>query len=97
MCNASSTPPEKVNRSPFDRWLWERGVSDAAAAAPLCCSAESVRRWRLPLAHPDFRAPRRENLERIVAYTGGAITGEAFLPSHLTADAAIGGGAAARP
>lgn len=65
--------PQPVGRTAFDRWLWERGISNIAAAAVLQCAVESVRRYRLPITDRDYRAPRPETIRRVVEWTEGAV------------------------
>lgn len=75
-------PP--VARPRLAIWLFERNVSTAAAADALAVSSESVRRYCLPFDHADRRLPHAEIMERIVAWTAGAIQPADFYPPHLT-------------
>lgn len=73
-----------VARPTLAKWLFDRNVSTAFAAEALQVSGESVRRYCLPFDHPDRRLPGAEIMERIVAWTGGAIQPADFYPPHLT-------------
>lgn len=80
MTPSPSPPPPRptLDRTPFDRWLWERGYTNIAAAEELSVIPETVRRWRLPFSDPLRRIPDEEAMERIFEFTAGEIPPAAF-------------------
>ena len=76
--------PQAVQRTPFDRWLWEQDIDNATAAADLGVVGETVRRYRLPFGHSGRRTPDPAMVEKIFAYTRGAITPADHYPSKLS-------------
>lgn len=86
--------PQAIQRTPFDRWLWERHVLNAEAGEALGVTGETVRRYRLPFGDQGRRIPDEELLEKIFAWTSGAITPADFYPPHLGRPAPTEGAAA---
>ena len=76
----ASTAPLPIGRSDFDRWLWERNITNIAAGSELGVAVESVRRYRLPLSDPEYRAPRPSTMRRIQDWSLGEVGLEAFQP-----------------
>lgn len=80
-------PAPLPQRTKFDRWLWERDITNAVAAKQLGCVGETVRRYRLPFDDADRRIPDQLMLGKIHTLTGGAIKPADFYPPELTAGA----------
>jgi hypothetical protein len=78
-----STIPDPVERPALARWMWDRKLKPRHAEAPLGITGEQVRRYCLEFGHPDRAIPPQAVLERIVAWTQGAITAADFYPPHL--------------
>lgn len=76
-------PPEPLERPKLARWMWERGLKWADGATALGVSGEQVRRYCLEFGHTQRQLPSREAMERIHAWTNGAITPADFYPPHL--------------
>lgn len=55
-----------VQRSPFDRWLWERNINNVEAGRLLKRSAMTIGRWRAALSDPRRRIPDEESMRLIV-------------------------------
>lgn len=66
------------------RWLGHNRINNAAAGRALGVSGEAVRRWCLPFDDKGRQVPGLTQMERIVAWTGGAIQPADFYPPHLT-------------
>ena len=74
----AKSAPAPIARSNFDRWCWERDISNVQAAGVLGCAIESVRRYRLPLDDENFRPPKVRTLILIEEWTAGEITSRDF-------------------
>lgn len=77
------SPPAPIARPKLAAWLFERGISNAAAAKVLNTSEQSVTNWCKPFGDPERAVPREAALERIVEWTEGSVTAGDFYPSHL--------------
>ena len=75
--------PTVIDRPPFSRWLFDRDVKISDAAAKLGVSTEQVRRYTRPFGDVRRQIPTEKILEKIVAYTDGAVTAADFYPPHL--------------
>jgi hypothetical protein len=69
-------PP--VSRPALARWLFERDLSYADAAAHLGCSTEMVRLLCQPFGDPDRRVPGPGLMRKIIALTAGEIDPNSF-------------------
>jgi hypothetical protein len=70
--------PAPVPHPPFNRWLFERRLTNTWAASNLGCSTEYVRLMCLPLSDPKRRRPGVQMRRRIAELTGGAIGADAW-------------------
>ncbi|MBN8263119.1 MAG: hypothetical protein J0M21_00520 [Xanthomonadales bacterium] len=77
------SPPTPVARPKLASWLFERSIGNAAAADALGTSEQSITNWCKPFGDPGRTVPREAALERIVAWTEGAVTAVDFYPPHL--------------
>lgn len=75
--------PPVLSRPPFADWLFARNIKIRAAAEALGCSPQTVRNLCKPFGDASRTVPHEALLERIVAYTAGAITAADFYPPHL--------------
>lgn len=69
---------ETRKRTPFARWMWERGLAPKDLTAPLRRSYEAIRTYALDFDDPKRVVPDPETMKRISALTGGMIT-----PAHF--------------
>ncbi len=72
-----------MQRPGLAHWMWERGLKPRHAEAQLGVSKQSVRRYCMPFGSVERRVPPEDVLERIVAWTKGAVTAADFYPPHL--------------
>ena len=77
------TPPSPVARPKLASWLFDRGINNAAAAEALGCSEQTIINWCKAFGEPERTVPREDAMERIVAWTAGAVTAGDFYPAHL--------------
>lgn len=75
--------PSPIARPKLASWLFERGISNAAAAAALECSEQTILNMCKPFGENSRTVPREALLEKIVAWTEGAVTAVDFYPAHL--------------
>jgi hypothetical protein len=64
--------------SALARWLKQNDVKVPALAAACKVTRQAAYRYRLPLAHPDFRRPEPSVMIAIYVFTGGQITPNDF-------------------
>lgn len=76
-------PPSPIARPKLAAWLFERGITTAAAAEALGCSEQTVLNMCKPFGEAGRTVPREALLEKIVAWTEGAVTAVDFYPPHL--------------
>lgn len=76
-------PPSPIARPKLASWLFERGINTAAAAEALECSEQTVLNMCKPFGEASRTVPREALLEKIVAWTEGAVTAVDFYPPHL--------------
>lgn len=76
-------PPSPIARPKLASWLFERSLSTAAAAEALGCSEQTVLNMSKPFGDAGRTVPREPLLEKIVAWTEGAVTAVDFYPPHL--------------
>jgi hypothetical protein len=69
-----------VGRTPFDRWLWDRDVSNVEAARLLGRHPMTIARWRLPFSDDRRRTPDRNAVRDIISLTDGEIGRRHFDP-----------------
>jgi hypothetical protein len=86
MTQFQSTAP--AQRTPFDRWLWEKSISNVEAGRLLGCHAQTIRLWRRPFGDAQRRVPGIEDMRKIVTLTGGEVVAADFYPPDLQAPAA---------
>lgn len=89
--------PKEIERNRFDEWCWRRGIDLRQAAEALDCSIEQVRLIRMPFSDDRRRVPAKSLMERIVAYTEGAISVADFYPEHFSNPTGVANDADARP
>ena len=75
--------PSPISRPKLAAWLFDRGISNAAAAAVLECSEQTVSNMCKPFGEAGRTVPREALLEKIVTWTEGAVTAVDFYPPHL--------------
>ena len=88
---APHAAPATIQRTPFDRWLWERDIDNAVAGQRIGVHAETVRKYRLPFGHRMRRVPAEATLTEIFAWTAGEITPAHFYPPELRRPAEAAG------
>lgn len=66
-------PSAPIERSPFDRWLWENNISNVEAGKRLGRHPLTIGRWRKPLSDPARRIPDQEGMKAISRMTGGEL------------------------
>lgn len=76
-------PPAPLRRPKLAQFLFERDLSFAAAGEQLGRTREWVRLICLPFDDPRRRVPDLDDMERIVAWTGGEVTPADFYPPEL--------------
>jgi hypothetical protein len=76
-------PPSPIDRPKLASWLFERSLGTAAAAEALGCSEQTVLNMCKPFGEPGRTVPREALLEKVVAWTEGAVTAVDFYPAHL--------------
>lgn len=76
-------PPAPIPRPKLARWLFDRGLSTADAAAALGCSEQTIRNISAPFSAATRTRPRDALIERIVEWTNGDVTAGDFYPPHL--------------
>lgn len=90
MANQSLTPDNELsrsartvtiktrNRTPFARWMWERGLTPKDLVGPLQRSFEAIRTYALDFGDPKRVIPAPATMDLIRSVTGGLIT-----PAHF--------------
>lgn len=86
MTRTPQAPP--AQRTPFDRWLWEKSISNVEAGRLLGCHAQTIRLWRRPFGDAQRRVPGIDDMRKIVTLTGGDVVAADFYPPDLQAPAA---------
>lgn len=76
-------PPTPVSRPKLADWMYARNISVTQAAEHLNCSRGTVQNIIAPFDATSRTVPREALMERIVAWTGGAVTAGDFYPPHL--------------
>lgn len=69
-----------VRRTPFDRWCFDTGLTDAQIGGELGCSAQMVSLMRRPFTDPARKRPGAKLLTRIVRKSDGKVRPEDFSP-----------------
>lgn len=75
--------PAPLSRPKLATYLFERDITFRAAGEALGQSQEWVRLVCLPFDDPRRRVPHKDVMERIVAWTQGAVVPADFYPAHL--------------
>ncbi len=95
MTGKPALPPAPVQRTPFDRWLWERDISNVAAGERLGRHEVTVARWRLPFSSEKRRIPDAAVIRDIEEWTQGEVgPADFYPPSNQNAVRAFTEGAA---
>ena len=76
-------------RPALARWLWDRQIPHREAAQALGCSHEHVRRICLPFDDPGRKVPNDALVDRVQAYTDGAVSKSDFEPAAAEADGGL--------
>ncbi len=74
------TAPHPIGRCGLERFIWERGLILADLAQVMGCSIEHARRCCLPFPHPDRKTPNPDQVERIYAWSEGAVSAADHYP-----------------
>lgn len=77
------TAPTPIERPKLAAFMFERGIKPAVAAEALHCSEQTVLNMCKAFGEAGRSIPREALLERIVAWTEGAVTAGDFYPAHL--------------
>jgi len=73
-------PPPARPKPKLAYWLFDREITDRAAAEALGCSYETVRRICLPFDDDDRRVPGAALMESIFRWTEGEVVPADFYP-----------------
>jgi hypothetical protein len=73
--------PDVRPRPAFDRYLRDRDIDDAKAAALFDCSRQMVGFMRAPFDDPLWKPPGKVLMHRIIKRTRGGVRPEDFHPS----------------
>lgn len=60
-------------RPKLAQWMFDRGLVPADLSASLQVSSETIRRYCLPIGHPERRRPHGAVMRRIVNLTSGEV------------------------
>lgn len=80
--DSHAVPPPLAPK--LERWLSLNRIAYAEAGRRLGVSGEAVRKWCLPFESAVRQVPSPSIMERIVAWTAGAIQPADFYPPHLS-------------
>lgn len=75
--------PTPADRPKLYRWMFDRGLKSADAAAALDCSPQTVRNICQPFDDDRRLKPSDALLEKIVRWTGGEVAAGDFYPPRL--------------
>jgi hypothetical protein len=91
------TPSPPRPKPGLARFLFDRSISNAAAAEAIGCTPQRLSRLIRPFDDAERRRPTEAELGRIVAWTQGEVTAADFYPPHLNGAAAAMADQAAQP
>jgi transcriptional regulator with XRE-family HTH domain len=78
-----SIPDPSTDRPALRAFRKRRRLTRAEVAEAIGVSAVQVGRYELPFSDPSRQVPRVEVLEKIIAFTEGAVGPLDFYPPHL--------------
>ena len=79
----AKTQTDPQSRPALRAWRRSNRYTKVAAAQELGVSTTQITRYELPFNDPKRQIPGTATMERIHAFTGGALTPADFYPEHL--------------